>query len=104
MVVTNPSQAAYEAYATQKIVTLLDHNICAEAPTSFGLRQDCKNLLKTNRAKVREFVADNTERKDFIFFSVYTTRLSIASFLPAYRVETVGAFRQFQIYETIQEN
>ncbi|MBF2027837.1 MAG: DUF4359 domain-containing protein [Oscillatoriales cyanobacterium C42_A2020_001] len=104
MAVTNPSQAAYETYATQKIVTLLDRNVCAEAPTAFGLRNDCKNLLKTNRSKIREFVADSTERRDFLFFSVYTTRLSVASFLPTYRVETIGAFHQFQIYETIQEN
>ena len=104
MAATNPSQAAYEAYATQKLVTLLDRNICAEAPISFGLRNECKNMLQANRAKIQHFIAESTERRDFVFFSVYTTHLSVASFLPTYRVETVGAFRQFQIYETVQEH
>ncbi len=103
MAVTNPSQAAYEAYATQKLVAVLDRNICAEAPTSFGLRNDCKSLLQANRSRIREFIADSTERRDFLFFSIYTTRLAVASFLPSYRVEAVGAFRQFQVYETVQE-
>ena len=100
MTLTNPGQAAYERYATQKVIGLLNQNVCAEAPKSFNLRRDCQDLLKTHRDQIQEFIAKNTERQDFVLFSVYTTDVAIASFLPKYRVETVGAFRQFHIYDT----
>lgn len=103
MVATNPSQAAYEAYATQKVMTLLDHNVCAEAPKAFNLRKDCKSLLTSRRSDIKRFIADNTYSQNFIFFSVYTTDVSVASFLPDYRVETVGAFQRFHIYETVRD-
>jgi hypothetical protein len=102
MAVMNPSQSAYEAYATQKVVKLLDQNVCAEAPRAFNLKQDCKALLVSNRSSIQEFIANNTQRQDFLFFSLYTTDVSVASFLPDYRVEAVGAFRQFHIYQTAQ--
>ena len=100
MALTNPGQTAYESYATQKVIGLLDQNVCAEAPKSFNLRRDCQDLLKNHRAQIKEFIAKNTERQDFVLFSVYTTDVAIASFLPKYRVETVGAFRNFHIYDT----
>ncbi|MDX2239170.1 MAG: DUF4359 domain-containing protein [Leptolyngbyaceae cyanobacterium bins.302] len=103
MAVTNPSQAAYESYATQKVVNLLDRNVCAEAPKSFDLRKDCKSYLTANRSQIKEFIANNTQRQNFILFSVYTTDVSVASFLPDYRVESVGAFQQFHVYETIAD-
>lgn len=102
MAIMNPSEAAYEVYATQKVIKLLDQNVCAEAPQAFNLKQDCKALLVSNRSYIQEFIANNTHRQDFLFFSLYTTDISVASFLPDYRVEAVGAFRQFHIYQTAQ--
>jgi hypothetical protein len=99
MVVMNPSQSTYESYATQQVMGLIDQNICGEAPKAFNLRQDCKSLLTQNRAEVQQFIANNTTRQNFIFFSVYTTDVSVASFLPHYRVETVGALRRFHTYD-----
>lgn len=103
MAVTNPSQAAYEAYVTQEMVTFLDQNVCAEAPKAFDLRRDCKLMLKTNRSQIKQFIADGTQRHNYVFFSVYTTDLAVASFLPTYQVETIGAFRQFHVYDTDTE-
>lgn len=103
MAVTNPSQAAYESYATQQVMTLLDQNICTEAPKAFDLRKECKSLLTSKRSQIKQFIADNTYYQNFVFFSLYTTDVSVASFLPNYRVETVGAFQQFHIYETVRD-
>lgn len=102
MAVMNPSQAAYETYATQKVLTLLDQNICKEAPKAFELQQNCKAQLTSNRSQIKQFIANNTYQQNFIFFSIYTTDVSVSSFLPSYRVETVGAFRQFHVYDTAQ--
>lgn len=100
MMATNPSQAAYETYATSQVVTLLNHEVCADAPKSFGVQNDCKALVNAHQSQIRQLIAENTQQRDFVFFSVYTTDVSVAAFLPEYRVETVGAFRQFHIYET----
>jgi hypothetical protein len=102
LAVMNPGEAAYEAYATQKVVTLLDQNLCAEAPKVFNLKQDCKSLLISHRSEIKQFITNNTQHQNFIFFSIYTTDVSIAPFTPTYRVETLGVLRQFHIYDTAQ--
>ena len=102
MAVMNPTQGAYEAYATQKVVAILDRNVCTEAPKAFNLRRDCKSLLTNNRSQIKQFIANHTEHQNFIFFSVYKTDVEIATFLPSYRVETVGAFQRFHLYESVR--
>jgi exonuclease VII small subunit len=103
MVATNPSQAAYEAFATQQLVTYLDQEACAKVPTAFNLKQECRSLLQSNRPQIQKIIADSTQQRNFVFFSVYTTELSVTSFLPKYRVLTLGVFDQFLIYDTMQE-
>jgi Domain of unknown function (DUF4359) len=100
---TNPSQAAYEAYATQRLSAYLQENVCSDAPAVFNLRKQCRSLVKSNQADIRRFVATNTHRQNFIFFSVYTTDLSVGSFLPSYQVKTVGMFQNFRIVHTESE-
>lgn len=103
MVATNPGQDAYENYATQQLVTYLDQQVCAKAPKAFGLNQECRSLLESNRPQVQKIIADGTQQRNFVFFSLYTTELSVTSFLPKYRVLTLGIFDQFLIYDTLQE-
>lgn len=103
MAAMNPGQAAYEKYATQQVIKLLDQGICQEAPKAFNLQRDCQFQLATHRSKIKQFIASNTEHQNFIFFSIYTTDVSVSAFLPSYRVETVGAFRQFHLYDAAQE-
>ncbi len=103
MVATNPGQDAYENYATQQLVTYLDQQVCTKAPKVFGLNQECQALVRSNRPQIHQIIADSTQQRNFVFFSVYTTELSVASFVPKYRVFTLGIFDQFLIYETLQE-
>lgn len=103
MVATNPGQDAYESYATQQLVTYVDQQVCAKAPTAFGLNQECRSLVQSNRPQIQRIIAEGTQQRNFVFFSVYTTELSVTSFLPKYRVLTLGIFDQFLIYDTMQE-
>ncbi len=103
MVATNPGQDAYESYATQQLVTYVDDQVCDKAPKAFGLKQECRSLLQSNRSQIKKMIADGTQQRNFVFFSVYTTELSVTSFLPKYRVLTLGMFDHFLIYDTMQE-
>jgi hypothetical protein len=103
LVATNPSQEAYERYATDRLITYLDQEVCSKAPKLLGLNQDCQSLLASNRAQLRTLIADYTQQRNFVLFSVYTTELSVVPFLPRYRVTTVGILDQFFIYDAVQE-
>lgn len=111
MAVSNPDQAAYEAYATQEISRYLNKSVCPQAPKLLGnsLKDECVALVAQNRPQMREIIAAHTERQNFIFFSLYKTDLSIDAFLPsnvffgsllpAYHFETVGIFQGLYTYK-----
>jgi hypothetical protein len=94
---TNPTPMAYSRYATYQLTHYAESNVCAEAPTAFGLKEECRSLLKSNQAEIQSFVISHTDRRNFFFFSVYTTDLAIASFLPTYQLQTIGLFQQFYV-------
>jgi hypothetical protein len=98
MAVTNPTPGAYSRYATHQLTHYAESNICAEAPTAFDLRKECRSLLKSNQAEIEDFIITHTDRRNFFFFSVYTTDLEIASFLPSYQVQAIGLFQRFYIF------
>ncbi len=98
MAITNPTPAAYSRYATHQLTQYAQSNICAEAPTAFGLKEECRSLLKSNQAEIQSFVMSHTDRRNFFFFSVYTTDLAIASFLPTYQLQTIGLFQGFYVF------
>jgi hypothetical protein len=96
---TNPNQESYEAFATQQLTIYLEKNLCEQSAQEMGLGSTCRSLLQSNQGKIAEFVADNTQRQNFIFFSLYTTDLSLTSFLPSYHFETAGFLHQFHVYQ-----
>ena len=105
MAVTNPSQDAYEEYALGRLTVYIKDNVCTQAPKAFDnfLQRQCTSLVDTGRPELRRMISENTHRHNFIFFSVYQTDLSINSFLPAYHVETVGAFQHLYMYRAQKE-
>lgn len=100
LAITNPGQDAYEAFATQAAIDYLKAEVCAKAPTAFGLQKLCQSELESNQSKISKIITDGTQRQNFVLFSLYTTDLSISSDLPSYHVESVGALGQFMIYKT----
>lgn len=103
LAVTNPGQEAYEEFAAKQLSAYLETNLCEKRASELDLADQCKSLLRSNQSRIRRFIADGTERRNYLFFSTYTTNLSVLPFLPSYRFESVGVLRQFHIYEAKQD-
>jgi hypothetical protein len=109
MAITNPDRASYNEYATQQLTNYLETNVCTKAPRVLGdvLQEQCVSILQNNQAEIRQIVASNTERQNFLVLSIYKTDLSAEQFIPpvisasvpAYHFETVGVFNRFIIYQ-----
>lgn len=111
MAVTNPGPEAYEIYATEQLSRQLEDQVCGKTPVFLG--NVCGSILEDNQTWLREFVAESTQRQNFVILSIYTTDLSTSELLaqilpaglnlsveglPTYHAETVGIFRQFYTY------
>lgn len=111
---TNPTPTAYDDYATARLSTHLKENVCPQAPGIVGglLGNACGSLVNDNQERIRMIVAQNTERQNFVVFSIYRTDLSANQLLsanwlegplPAYQFETVGVFQRFFTYRAEQQ-
>jgi Domain of unknown function (DUF4359) len=56
-------------------------------------------LVDIGRPQLEKIIADNTKGRNFIFFRIYRTEISISPLLPAYRFETVAALQKFYTYQ-----
>ncbi|MBE9102196.1 DUF4359 domain-containing protein [Vacuolonema iberomarrocanum] len=117
MAVTNPKQERYNAYATEQLITYLKGTFCDDLPGLLGseLEDRCLELVDESEPRIAEIIAENTEHRDLVVLSLYTTELQPAellpedvraffptNLLPTYEVETVGVFQRFWVYETTQ--
>ncbi|MGI0490109.1 DUF4359 domain-containing protein [Pantanalinema rosaneae CENA516] len=102
MVATNPTDTQYERFATQELSTYLEENICGGTPLPFGLGSQCAFLLRSNQPQIQRVIAKSTYQQNFLFFSLYTTTLSLDEALPMYHIETVGVLQNFHTFK-IQE-
>ena len=100
MATTNPSQAAYEKYAVQRLTVYLKTDACTKIPkvVEIFLQRNCPVLVDSNQPKIQQIVSESTQRQNFIFFSVYRTDLAISPLIPYYHFETVGVFKNFYTY------
>lgn len=96
LVITNPGQGKYEEYAAKKLNIYLKEDVCPEITEQ--LRHPCRILVDFARPKLNLAIASQTQRQNFLLFSIYETDLSIPSALPDYRFETLGIFDQFYTY------
>ena len=102
---TNPSPAAYEDFAAQRLTEYLQENACAKA--GIALQSSCSSLIKGNQSQIQKLVAANTERQNFLLLSIYKTDLApgklfpdfVGNLLPAYHFETAGVLNTFHIYK-----
>lgn len=102
MVATNPTDTAYEQFATQELSTYIEETICGGTPLPFGLGSQCTFLLRSNQPQIQRVIANSTHQQNFLLFSLYTTTLSLDDSLPSYHVETVGVLQNFHTFK-IQE-
>jgi Domain of unknown function (DUF4359) len=102
MAVTNPGEAAFEEFAVQKLKT----DGCKEIPIM--LRDRCPSFVDDNQAQLKKLIIQNSDRKNYFLFSLYSTNLSVRSVfpgipfivnVPSFQLETVGMFGKFYVYE-----
>ena len=100
MATSNPGQPAYEEYAVQQLSGYLKSDVCTKAPKILEglLQRNCAVLVDSGRPQIRKLVSDSTQRQNFLFFSVYSTNLSVNPLVPSYHFETVAAFQNFYTY------
>lgn len=100
MALTNPGQPEYEEYAVQRLSEYVKHEVCNQAPKIFGilLQRNCDQLIDSNRPAIQKIIATSTQRKNFIFFSIYSTDLSVSSSIPSYHFESVAVLENFYTY------
>lgn len=100
MATSNPDQLAYEEYAVQQLSGYLKSDVCTKAPKFLEglLQRNCAVLVDSGRPQIRKLVSQSTERQNFLFFSIYSTDLSVNPLVPSYHFETVAAFQNFYTY------
>lgn len=107
LAITNPGPQNYEDYAAEQLTTYLRGNICTDLPEQLQqFSEQCQflggTLLDTAQPQLRGVIAQNTKRENYLVFSIYRTRLSLATLVPTYEFETLGVFNQFYIYKAEQ--
>lgn len=97
MAVTNPGPESYHDYASQRLMEYAQENACDRLPIAKG---SCVAAIGSVQSDIEDIIRRNTQRQNFLLWSVYKTDLSLPlPLIPAYQFETVGAFGSFYTYE-----
>ena len=91
---TNPRQEYYTEFATQTVSKFLIRDLCRandKTPKLFDtmIKDGCQAFMQQGKTEIRAFIAHNTERQNFILFSLYTTEFPIRP------LRVLGIFNQF---------
>ncbi|MEA5580033.1 DUF4359 domain-containing protein [Nodularia harveyana UHCC-0300] len=100
MATTNPSQAEYEEYATQRLTEYLKEDVCSKTQNFLEslIKSQCDNLVDQASPQIREILSRSTEKQNYVIFTIYKTELKLSSLIPGYKFETVGGLNQFYTY------
>lgn len=90
----NPQQDHYTEFATQTVSKFLISDLCRandRTPKLFDtmIKDGCQVFMQQGKTEIRAFIAHNTERQNFILFSLYTTEFPIRP------LRVLGIFNQF---------
>ena len=74
---TNPRQESYTVFATQTVSKFLVRDLCkanAQAPSGLDvlIKDGCQAFMHQGSSEIRAFIEHNTERQNFLLFSLYT--------------------------------
>ena len=99
--VTNPGEAEYKRYANQTLKTHLKNKVCPQAKQELGAWAEgqCNLLVDAASPYLTEVVARQTQRQNFLLFSIYQADLSLPDPLPAYHIETIGILGNYYTYQ-----
>ena len=98
---TNPGEQKYQQYADATIKTELKDKVCVQVAEDVGvwLEGQCHLLINAASPYLAEVVNQQTERQNFLFFSIYQADLPLPQPLPDYHLETIGILGNFFIYQ-----
>ena len=97
LLATNPGKAKYEQYAVKALNSYLKDQVCQDLTEV--LTSPCNILVELARPQLKLEIANKTQRRNFLLFSIYQTDLSLPSTFPDYHFETVGILDYFYTYE-----
>ena len=99
MAIANPGPAAYKDYAATQVSDYLNDVGCEKFPMG---KNQCLSLVESAQPQIAEIISQNTERQNFLLFSIYKTEFALP-LLPTYKFETLGAVQNFYIYKHDKE-
>lgn len=104
LALTNPGPELYNEYAVEELITYVRENVCQDLPAQLRqFSEQCRSLsgtfLDTARPQLQSILEANTQRENYLLFSIYRTRLGFPPVVPNYEFETVGILNQFFVYQ-----
>lgn len=107
---TNPKPEDFIDFAVIEGSNYLKTEACTTKLPLIGdsFQEECIAAVDTEavQTRIRKILVDNTERRNYILFSLYSSDLSVGDLLPVpqgmvptYQVKTVGALTRFKVYE-----
>ena len=97
---TNPSVREYEDYASKELVIYAKENICqANSDTLEEMLKSkvCNLMVNTGRSQLPKIIAETTQRRNYILFSIYETDIFV------YEFQTIGIFNKFYTIDAHQK-
>lgn len=91
---TNPNSTKYEQFATEALIRYTKENICPAKSANLEeaiKSQLCNLMVDTGKGQIPKLIASNTQRGNYLLFSIYRTNLYI------YQFETIGIFNNFYV-------
>jgi Domain of unknown function (DUF4359) len=104
MALTNPAPDRYEDFVLEQLKNRLQSECSRAGDGLLGALASatCRTMTVTStpyfNQTVRPLVVSGTKRSDFLFFSIYVTKLSIPQLSFSTQVESIGAFNSFLVY------
>lgn len=107
MALTNPDEVAYQDYAVERLSTYLKDEVCTQTPPQLEflkpdpefIQRQCKSLVDTGRPQIQQIIDQQTERQNWVIFSIYRTDIKFKPLLLDYHFETVGVLQKFVTYQ-----
>jgi Domain of unknown function (DUF4359) len=101
MALTNPSRAAYENYAVDRIGALAKEK-CDNAPDGLGvfIQGPCRAAIEAYKPELRAILAAATSRQNWVLFSIYRSNIMVPIVNLQVQVESIGIFDRFFVYKT----
>ena len=98
---TNPGQEGYQKYADATLKTKLKDKVCSQVREEVNpwLEGQCHILINTASPYLAQVVNQQTQRQNFLLFSIYQADIPLPSPLPSYHLETLGILGNYYTYQ-----